>query len=61
MKPFSLLHFHNIHYRLLNKSASYYILKPIDIQELILAVNKVTESLEKKKMNSTGIKSFLKT
>ncbi len=31
----------------LNKSASYYILKPIDIQELILAVNKVAESLEK--------------
>ena len=32
----------------LNKSASYYILKPIDIQELILAVNKVSEQLEKK-------------
>ncbi|RNA63049.1 DNA-binding response regulator [Chryseobacterium nematophagum] len=32
----------------LNKSASYYILKPIDIQELILAVNKVSESIEKK-------------
>ncbi|MGV4412772.1 LytR/AlgR family response regulator transcription factor [Chryseobacterium sp. T1] len=32
----------------LNKSASYYILKPIDIQELIVAVNKVVESLEKK-------------
>lgn len=32
----------------LNKSASYYILKPIDIQELILAVNKVVESVEKK-------------
>lgn len=32
----------------LNKSASYYILKPIDIQELILAVNKVVESLENK-------------
>lgn len=32
----------------LNKSASYYILKPIDIQELILAVNKVSESLENK-------------
>lgn len=32
----------------LNKSASYYILKPIDIQELILAVNKVAESLENK-------------
>ncbi|WP_294245084.1 LytTR family DNA-binding domain-containing protein [uncultured Chryseobacterium sp.] len=32
----------------LNRSASYYILKPIDIQELILAVNKVAESLEKK-------------
>lgn len=31
----------------LNKSASYYILKPIDIQELIQAVNKVSESLEK--------------
>lgn len=31
----------------LNKSASYYILKPIDIQELILAVNKVSENLEK--------------
>lgn len=31
----------------LNKSASYYILKPIDIQELILAVNKVLENLEK--------------
>lgn len=32
----------------LNKSASYYILKPIDIQELILAVNKVGESIENK-------------
>lgn len=32
----------------LNKSASYYILKPIDIQELILAVNKVVESIENK-------------
>lgn len=32
----------------LNKSASYYILKPIDIQELILAVNKVFEGLESK-------------
>lgn len=32
----------------LNKSASYYILKPIDIQELILAVNKVAESLANK-------------
>lgn len=31
----------------LNKSASYYILKPIDIQELILAVNKVAENVEK--------------
>lgn len=31
----------------LNKSASYYILKPIDIQELIVAVNKVSETLEK--------------
>lgn len=31
----------------LNRSASYYILKPIDIRELILAVNKVAESLEK--------------
>lgn len=28
----------------LNKSASYYILKPIDIQELIVAVNKVAEN-----------------
>ncbi len=32
----------------LNLSASYYILKPIDIQELINAVNKVSETLEKK-------------
>lgn len=32
----------------LNKSASYYILKPIDIQELIVAVNKVVENVEKK-------------
>lgn len=32
----------------LNKSASYYILKPIDIQELIVAVNKVIENIEKK-------------
>lgn len=31
----------------LNRSASYYILKPIDIRELILAVNRVAESLEK--------------
>ncbi len=32
----------------LNLSASYYILKPIDIQELIVAVNKVAENLETK-------------
>jgi len=32
----------------LNKSASYYILKPIDIQELILAVNKAAESIQNK-------------
>ena len=32
----------------LNLSASYYILKPIDIQELINAVNKVAETLERK-------------
>ncbi len=32
----------------LNMSASYYILKPIDIQELITAVNRVAETLEKK-------------
>ena len=32
----------------LNLSASYYILKPIDIQELILAVSKVTETLQHK-------------
>ncbi|WP_419868395.1 LytR/AlgR family response regulator transcription factor [Chryseobacterium sp. CT-SW4] len=32
----------------LNKSASYYILKPIDIQELIVAVNKVAENIEQK-------------
>lgn len=32
----------------LNKSASYYILKPIDIQELIAAVNKAAESIERK-------------
>lgn len=32
----------------LNKSASYYILKPIDIQELILAVNKVVENINNK-------------
>ena len=31
----------------LNKSASYYILKPIDIQELISAVNTATEHIEK--------------
>lgn len=31
----------------LNKSAAYYILKPIDITELITAVNKVQESLQK--------------
>lgn len=31
----------------LNKSAAYYILKPIDIAELIAAVNKVQESLQK--------------
>ncbi len=31
----------------LNKSAAYYILKPIDITELIAAVNKVQESLLK--------------
>jgi two-component system LytT family response regulator len=32
----------------LNMSASYYILKPIDIQELIKAVSKVQEHIEKK-------------
>lgn len=32
----------------LNMSAAYYILKPIDIQELITAVDKVTESIEQK-------------
>lgn len=32
----------------LNMSASYYILKPIDIQELIVAVNKVAETIEQK-------------
>lgn len=32
----------------LNLSASYYILKPIDIQELITAVNKVAETLQSK-------------
>lgn len=32
----------------LNMSAAYYILKPIDIQELILAVDKVTESIKQK-------------
>ncbi|MBW8359092.1 MAG: LytTR family DNA-binding domain-containing protein [Weeksellaceae bacterium] len=32
----------------LNLSASYYILKPIDIQELITAVAKVAETLEQK-------------
>lgn len=32
----------------LNLSASYYILKPIDIKELIIAVNKVSENIEKK-------------
>lgn len=32
----------------LNKSASYYILKPIDIQELIVAVNKVAENIQNK-------------
>lgn len=31
----------------LNVSAAYYLLKPINIQELILAVNKVHEELEK--------------
>jgi two-component system LytT family response regulator len=31
----------------LNKSAAYYILKPIDISELVAAVNKVQESLLK--------------
>mgnify|MGYP003594421227 CR=1 FL=1 len=32
----------------LNKSAAYYILKPIDISELVTAVNKVQEALLKK-------------
>ncbi|MFN8292066.1 MAG: LytTR family DNA-binding domain-containing protein [Chitinophagaceae bacterium] len=32
----------------LNRSAAYYILKPIDITELVTAVNKVQESLLKK-------------
>jgi two-component system, LytTR family, response regulator len=31
----------------LNRSAAYYILKPIDIAELIAAVNKVQETIEK--------------
>jgi two-component system, LytTR family, response regulator len=39
------------HYALkaLNMSASYYILKPIDIEELVLAVNKIDESRRLKK------------
>ena len=40
----------------LNRSASYYILKPIDIQELILAVNKVQETiLQKESINRNEI------
>lgn len=34
----------------LNRSASYYLLKPIDIEELIRAVNKVQETLEKEEL-----------
>ncbi len=34
--------------RALNLSAAYYILKPVSIEELIVAVNKVQEILEKK-------------
>ncbi|MDR2205058.1 MAG: LytTR family DNA-binding domain-containing protein [Flavobacteriaceae bacterium] len=40
----------------LNKSASYYILKPIDIQELILAVNKAVENIaQKEELNRNRI------
>ncbi|MGO4709411.1 LytR/AlgR family response regulator transcription factor [Chryseobacterium sp. 2TAF14] len=42
----------------LNKSASYYILKPIDIQELILAVNKVYLTDGSKKMVCRFLKHF---
>lgn len=39
------------HYALkaLNLSASYYILKPIDIEELVLAVNRIAENRKNKK------------
>jgi two-component system, LytTR family, response regulator len=36
--------------RALNMSAAYYLLKPISIEELITAVNKVYEQLEKREM-----------
>lgn len=34
--------------RALNQSAAYYLLKPVSIEELIVAVNKVQEQLQKK-------------
>jgi len=39
--------FSNYAIQALNVSAAYYLLKPVNIQELILAVNKVHEELEK--------------
>ena len=34
--------------RALNQSASYYLLKPVSIEELIIAVNKVQQQLQQK-------------
>jgi two-component system LytT family response regulator len=36
--------------RALNQSAAYYLLKPVSIEELITAVNKVQEQIEKKQL-----------
>ncbi len=47
----------------LNMSASYYLLKPIDIDELIVSVEKVSESIQNKSLLQSGqiLKSNLHT
>jgi two-component system LytT family response regulator len=48
--------FSNYAIKALNLSASYYLLKPVDIDELVKAVEKISQSLEKnKELNHTKI------
>ncbi|MGB1103542.1 MAG: LytR/AlgR family response regulator transcription factor [Crocinitomicaceae bacterium] len=51
--------FSNYAIRALNMSATYYILKPVDIEELIIAVDKIKEKRAKREQNSeeTAIQS----